>query len=147
MNKNIKIPPVKFQATSVPSCIINHGDMPRTKMELSNYRTTNQENPYRDLHETDTSSWEFKIVKYSSNMRGCKDIDASITKYKSICISHVDTNYGYVASTPNAWITFRIPERKSGKLRISSGILSNKVGATATGTRSNGQPTGQFSFP
>lgn len=101
-----------------PVCVINHGDMPSKKYNLLDARVSNSENPYKERHESDLSSWEFNVVKRSSNMGGCKDLDVGSEKKNHACNAHVDTNYGFVVKSPNQWITVKLQDSPGGYLRV-----------------------------
>lgn len=117
--KKLKQLPVTVPTPDIkPACIINHGDMPNIRYDLRHTRVPNNDNPYTKRHEVDLSSWEFDVIKHSSNMGGCKDLDAGDEKKNHACLSHVDTNYGFVTKKVGSWITIKLRGTSGGQLRI-----------------------------
>jgi hypothetical protein len=112
---NIKVPALSVPNTNKsPVCVINHGPMPNKKYDLREARVKNSDNPYKETHENDESSWGFYTIKRSSNMGGCMDVDANVEKQNKACNSHVDSNAGFVVKKKDDWITIKLEAIDSG---------------------------------
>lgn len=113
-----------------PVCVINHGPMPNKKYDLREARVKNIDNPYKETHENDESSWGFYTIKHSSNMGSCKDLDVNIEKQNHACNAHVDSNAGFVVKKKNEWITIKLKAGEGHLWLCRPNIKRNGLGVS-----------------